>query len=383
MGLKRNQVRTSYNSERVGAYNPDTGFLGSNLAAIKALTPEYYDYLTAGGGDANLYDFGKAPTGVQYVELVGGGRDNDFVVDWDSLRAQNTKYLGEQKKITDAKTAAEAEALAAKNAATAKRTADIGTAKNYAMEQANNIFKGAGVDPNAYGGQLTTALDRIIAGLGETADPYSAITGTVANDILNTEQNAARSNYTKEADTKFGTNYGNNLVGNNLLDPIINSILSEQKGSAQEYLDRGKARGIYNDVGYSAGTKAINSGAQAGLSQLGTLANGVVSKYQTEANSIRDKAYGAASGYTLGRNLNLDDYAQQGQAVAEKANKFGEGDLRSAFGGTQLFDFSNLTGAAGQAQGAQNLRDTDVTTALANRKKANAQGRGLGSIGAF
>lgn len=202
-----------------------------------------------------------------------------------------------------------------------------------------------------------------------------------ANTPLTLEQ--LRKQFLGEAGQRFGYNYSRDLVPDNLLDDTISSILSEQRGGAQQYLDRGKARGIYNDVGYGAGLAKIGTSAEAGRSQLGTAGQDILNKYRTQADKVREDAYGGISGLLDGQQFSLEPYATAGSAVGERARSFAGGDLRSTIGGQNFFDFGGLTNAAGQAQGAQNLRDTDVATALAERRRRASQGRGLGSQGDF
>lgn len=194
---------------------------------------------------------------------------------------------------------------------------------------------------------------------------------------------AMRTDLLNQAGQKFGTNYGRQLIGDNLLDNTINSILGEQKGNAQTYLDRGKARGIFNDIGYGAGLNKINTTSEAASSQLAALGGSVIDKYRGQANAVRDKAYSSISGLLPDQQFSFDPYLEEGSAVKANAEQRAGGDLRTSLGGTNFFDFGNLSNTAGMAQGAQNLRDADVATALAERKRKASADRGLGSQGAF
>jgi hypothetical protein len=251
-------------------------------------------------------------------------------------------------------------------------------ARAAARARADDLVKQRGLDPTQYKDMLDKEFERVAS-----SDPKAGFTDTIASSVLDGEQARLRSQFLQQADQKFGSDYGERTIASSLLDDTINSILGEQRGNAEQFLERGKARGIYNDVGYSAGRAALDSNAQVARSRLGSMASDVIDKYRGEANSIRDKAYGEASNYTLGRNLDLDRYFNQGSEIANRAQQFGGGDLRGTLGGTNFFDFSGLSGAVGQAQGAQNLRDTDVATALRERKRLGTQNRGLGSQGVF
>lgn len=192
-----------------------------------------------------------------------------------------------------------------------------------------------------------------------------------------------RVNFINQATQGFGTNYGKTLISDNLLDDTINSILNEQRGGAQQYLDRGLARGIFNDTGYQAGLGKLSTSADTARASLATLGNDVLSKYRTEANDVRDRAFSNISGLLPGQSFSLDPYFAEGSGIQTRAQQNAGGDLRGALGGTNYFNFSDLTNTAGQAQGAANLRDADVATAIAERNRRSSQGRGLGSQGSF
>lgn len=250
------------------------------------------------------------------------------------------------------------------------------------LQDASGVANTRGVG-DMYQGIIQQAVDRAIADIQKGGDPKSIDGRNLANTVLSDKESELRTGYTKQADELFGRNYSDKVVGSNLLDSAINDILNEQKSSAMQYLDRGTARGIYNEKGRSAGLNTINQGTDAGRSQLQSLGSGVIDKYRSQADKVRDDAYGAATGFQLGRNFDFNDFVSKGNEIGQRAQSNTKGDLLGAFGGTNLFDFSKITNTAGQAQGAQNLRDADVATALAERKRRDEQGRGLGSQGVF
>lgn len=358
--------------------NPNKDYFGGgDLVNLQQVNPAYYDYLM--NGDA--FDYTKAPTGSQFIDLPG--KHHDLNVDWNALTAPFKKAATDKAAQDKAVSDAAAADAATKAAAATKRTGDITKAKGYAQQEANDIISSYGLDPTSYADKIAAGIGRETDSLGDTGDPYTQINGQFINNQLQQEQSQKRAQFGQQAASEFGPTYSSTKLQPSLLDNTISQILGEQQGSAQQYLDRGKARGIYNDVGYGAGASQLGSQAEAGRAQLSTLGNDVLSGYKTKLDDVRDKAYSAASGYTLGQPLNLDAYAQEGNQIANDAQTNAGGQLRSALGGQNFFDFSKLTNAAGSAQGAQNLQDTDLMSALAQRKKANAVGRGLGSQGAF
>ena len=261
----------------------------------------------------------------------------------------------------------------------------LASAKAAAKARAMSLVAQRGLDPTQFASLIDSEIERLSGTLAPGSDPSKAFGDTsIANNVLQGEEARLRNQYMQQADQRFGQNYGEKQVASTLLDDTINSILKEQEGNASTYLERGKARGIYNDVGYNAGRAALDTASSTARSKLFSMGHDVINRYRSDANAVRDKAYGAASGYTLGRSpIDLDAYAREGEDIARRAREFGGGDLRSMLGGTNFFDFSSLNNRAGMAQGALNLRDTDVATALAERRRLQSQRRGLGSQGAF
>ena len=226
----------------------------------------------------------------------------------------------------------------------------------------NNNSSGSGGNNNDNGGSTTGSTPPV----------------TPAYPVLKTKDAAMNA-----VNAAFNPGWQVGAVPTSLLDDAISSIMAEQQGAAQDYLNRGLARGIYNDVGYGAGTAALVNSAAMGRADLGGLGAGLIDKYRGELDAIGDDAYSAASGFMPGTQFSLAPYIQQKNELLSRINTNIGGDLRNLVGGRNYFDFAGLTNKAGLAQGATNLRDTDVATALAERKRQNAANRGLGSQGAF
>jgi hypothetical protein len=259
----------------------------------------------------------------------------------------------------------------------------IAAARDAARADILGRISARGLDPNQY--NLSSLLDRSLTDLGAT-DPKNFngdVKSNILDSILSEAQSNQRSQLLNQVDDKIGTNYGDKQITPSLLDDTITNILGQQRQGAMTQLERGMKRGIYNDVGYNAGLSTLNNEEQAAKAKLGSMGNDVLNKYRTDENTVRDNAYAGASNYNLGRQFNLDDYLNQGSQIADRAKQFAGGDLRNALGGTNLFDFGQLSNNIGSAQGAVNLKDSDVATALAERKRKNSLGRGLGSQGAF
>jgi hypothetical protein len=258
------------------------------------------------------------------------------------------------------------------------------SARAKATQNAELYLRQQGLDPQQYMPLINSEFDRIQSNLLSSDDPSTAFGDNIASSVLQGEQNRQRNEFLRSVDAKFNPEFEREAVPSSLLDDAINNILGTQQQSALDYLNRGKARGIYNDVGYNAGVSAIGNDASMGRSDLSSLGSSVIDKYRGQLDTVRDKAYNAASGFELGGSqFSIDPYASEFGDVTNRANTNASGDLRNLLGGRNYFDFPSLTNAAGRAQGATNLRDTDVATALRERQRRNTLSRGLGSQGAF
>lgn len=295
--------------------------------------------------------------------------------------ARDDQLAAQQRREREA---AEAKAAQEKQAAEATWRAGIDPARQAAMSNANRVIQGLGLNPADFSQQLGSEFDRVIGGLGVGSNVTTALDGRgIAQRILDDELQSRRQGLTTQVNQKFGQNYGDNLIDDNALNGLVDEIVGTQRQSALDFIERGTKRGIYNDVGRNAAMSRLGEQEQSGRSQLSGLATNVIRGYEGQADRVRDNAFNSAQGFTWGSNFNLDDYLGQGSRVKSQFDTNAAGDLRGAFGGTQIFDFSGLKNTAGQAQGAINLRDTEIGSALENRRRQGAQQRGLGSQGAF
>lgn len=265
----------------------------------------------------------------------------------------------------------------------AKRAAEIASARSKALYNSDLFLRSKGLDPAAYSAMLNSEFDRIQANIGEGDDVRTAFSGDIINSLLQGERARRYREFDNQADNAFSQGFEKRDMPSSLLDDVIGEILGKQKNDALQYLDRGKARGMFNDVGYNAGLSAIDNAAAAGRSELGTLGNSVLDKYRGMGDAVRDKAYSALGSWDIGDNFSIDPYVSEYQGIINDARNNAGGDLRNVLGGKNFFDLNRVTQSAGTAQGAINLRDADVATALAERKRKNSLSRGLGSQGAF
>jgi hypothetical protein len=194
------------------------------------------------------------------------------------------------------------------------------------------------------------------------------------------QQEAARTNARTSVASALGTTtdkLNSSLYGNSITD-----ILTGQYDKAKTQLDRGLARGMYNDVGYGAGLASLDKNKATASASLNQTANDLLSGYRKQYDDIRTEALNAANNYGGVGNFDLTDYVTRSNDVLNNAKANLPGNLLAS-AGNGLFDLSAIRGDAGTAQGATNLRNMDVVDALSKRKQAEGVGRGLGSQGTF
>lgn len=257
-------------------------------------------------------------------------------------------------------------------------------ARQRALDSAVLNLRAQGIDPTPFLPLINAEYDKRAATASLETDPYSVFGDEIADNVVKAELASRQNQFMEQFNAQFGDAADRAALPSSLLDDTINQILGEQRTAAEQQLERGKARGIYNDVGYNAGLATINNAMGVGRSDLNSLGGGLIDKYIGDLNKIDDKAFSAYGAHPIGSNsFSLDPYIQQRNDFLARTNSNAAGDLRGALGGKNFFDFSGIANSAGAAQGALNLRDTDVFTAMQERKRLNSQSRGLGSQGAF
>lgn len=265
-----------------------------------------------------------------------------------------------------------------------QRQEAVARARNKASHDAEMYLRSQGLDPANYMHMLTPELDRIASYVGPDDNPTKLFDGaTIMQNLLGGELNSKRSGWKTQLDSKFGTGFEDRAIGDSILDTAINEILGRQKTDAMTMLERGKARGIYNDVGYDRGLAEINNDYSTGNASLHSLGHNVLDKYRSQAKNLAGDAWNYYSTLGLGDNFSLDPYIDKFGNIVNSANTNAKGDLLGALGNTNYFDFSNISQKVGGAQGALNLRDDFVTAALEERKRRDSMSRGIGSQGAF
>jgi hypothetical protein len=242
----------------------------------------------------------------------------------------------------------------------------------------------AGVDPNMYLDDFKSSLNTMAGYIPQGATNYSSyFDPNYASSFITGRGRQEQSSAINRVKSTFNPSYATSKISDSFLDNTINEILNNQYSEAQKAFDRGKARGQFNDVGYSSGIGGLNTAKTGAQAKLNSYEDDILSRYRGKINSVGTRANDAASGLTLGNSFNLDDYLTEADSIAKQFNTNAPGEFINTVGNENLFDLSSLLNKAGASQGAINLPNTDVLAALEERKQKTTATRGLGGQGAF
>jgi hypothetical protein len=260
----------------------------------------------------------------------------------------------------------------------------LGTVRGSNYDLAKSVIDSYGLNSQEFSPRIQSELDRMLVGTKPGADITNIVNGrSIASSILDDELRKQRTQLGQQAEQKFGGNFSDRFVQGNMLDGIVDQIVSEQKQNALDFVDRGAKRGIFNEIGQSAAMNKIGQSAEVGRSTVSNLAGGIIDNYRTQLGGVRDQAFNSAQGFNFGSNINFDELLGRASEIGQRAQTNAPGELRGAVGGQNFFDLSNIKMAGGQAQGAINNRDTEIGAALEQRRRNSAMSRGIGSQGAF
>lgn len=216
---------------------------------------------------------------------------------------------------------------------------------------------------------------------------FSGLISSLAGGFTNQVQK--EQDYSKMREDARNSVYGalgltsSEKIPNSSLDSTIQEILSGKSDDALKILDRGKARGQFTDAGYQKGLSSLANQKSEAQSKLNDAANGILSGYDLQLDSIRNNALSVANTITGGTPFSLDPFNAQMNDLLARMNSSAPGALRTAIGDSDLINLGDIRGDIATEQGTTNMRDLDLADALAKRKKVDDLGRGLGSQGTF
>lgn len=308
---------------------------------------------------------------------MSGGGGSPAPVQDNSLQVE----MAREQAAKDAQAAQDAKDAQAKVDFQTK----LGTAVTGAKQTGLDYLGQRGLSADQYGSVIDSIIGNTKLKVPDLdANPGSYFTDDTFASGLDNYQTMQRNNNTAKVNSTFAPGFDKSLISDNSDDNIINSILGNQRTTAQQQLDFNRARGILNDSGYNTAMGALDSQGSAGLSTLSGIGDSILGKDRSQLNDIKGDAGTTASNWTLGgAAFDPTGYYTDATTKADALKGSLDGDIRSALGSTNLFDVAGAIAKGGTAQGPINLTTADTTPGIPFSQKKTQQGRGLGSTGVF
>ena len=205
-------------------------------------------------------------------------------------------------------------------------------------------------------------------------------TPELGNIILGEEGASRREGFQQEIGQAFPGDLFQSLD-----DSIIDSIVAERRGPAEQQISTFEARGNLNPLGGKTAAQEIEAQTPFARERVGEIGAGVLSSARGDIGDVRERATQAAGAFQLGDPLfDITPFSQErSDVIATREAGLGE-DVRTAIGTEPLFNVSGALQKAGRAQGVvSGSPKQSFLDAIAAREGSPSRrtSRGLGSRG--
>ena len=311
------------------------------------------------GGGGGGQDYGRGPTYYENIE-----RDQRAQAERDA------KALRDENAATTAATRTKFDTALANSDPYGR-----GVATQYLQE------RGLPVDEGTVN-SIMSSIRNSIPDLDPNPNKY--FTREAIGRELDTVAQGTRDRLGNQINQTFAPGFERTLIADTADDPILESILGEQRGTASKIVDFNKARGLLNDTGYQQALNTLNTQGNTARSTLTGIGDSVLGKFRQNVSDIRGEAGQAASAYNYGGVApDIGSYYSRAQSKAGTDLAGIEGSIRSALGTTNLFDAPVALQAGGTLQGPINLTTRPAGVIGPVAEDTTKKGRGLGSTGVF
>lgn len=216
-------------------------------------------------------------------------------------------------------------------------------------------------------------------------------TDTDFNNALGIGQTKYRTDLRNKLNGVAPEGFENTAFGDTSDDAILQAILDTQKGDSQLVLDRAKARGQLNDVGYGRASTELTGQGAAGMGTLQSLGGGVLADYRKQLSTERDNAYNRAGTADFNQPYNIDSVLGQLQTMQTGFQNSLSNDIYKTVGGQQFYTPTTAIGKGGTTQGTINpskinFADNPLLGAFQQDSARKTYGNNSGSLastGAF
>lgn len=280
---------------------------------------------------------------------------------------QPDHYQDEQNRIAAEKADREARAGTARTAATS-------TARTEAEAEATR----RGLNPADYQSIIDREINQVLGLIPpDELTPQSYFTNFGSN-VFAEEEGGLRNRAIADVNRVAPTGFERTRTPDSIVDPIIESIIGEQYGSAKGQLESARARGGLTDAGFGSALGQLDTRRGGARAQFDPVVSSVLEGVRGAQRDVVGSARERAGGLQLGQSFDLPGFETELGSVESREEAAIPGRLRS-LGPTSLFNVGELLNLGGAAQGPQNA----PIIATPRDRQRRSQQRGLGTQGAF
>jgi len=267
-------------------------------------------------------------------------------------------------------------------------------ARNRLSQQAFEALQGSVTNPGLaqeeFNKILASGIERENLALGPevTQQQFDTVfdNPNLGQNILGEEEGLRKQAFGQDISSAFPGDAFQSLDDN-----IIDSIVQERQGPAQEKISRFSARGNLNPTGGRTANQFIQSQVPQAQERVREVGEGVLGGYQSNVQDVQDRAKQQASGYKLGDELfDVTPFSAERSGLVEQQQGQLGSDVRGALGSEPLFDVSGALQSAGRAQGVvsgqgqnQSFLDSIAARELGSTSSRNRRGLRSRGSGAF
>ncbi len=168
-------------------------------------------------------------------------------------------------------------------------------------------------------------------------------------------------------------------------DDIINSIIEERRGPAQQQVSNFDARGNLNPLGGQTANDFLLGQVEPAGERLREIGGGVQQANQAAINDVRDRATQGIGAFQLGDDLfDVSPFGLERSNLISERGESLRSDILSSLGSEPLFDVTGALQTAGRTQGVvSGTPNVSFLDAIAAREAGatSKTKRGLGSRG--
>lgn len=290
--------------------------------------------------------------------LAGGGQPAPPPpIDYGAQSRATMEQQNNQARLdAEAAARAKAEKEAAEAAARQRYQSQVASAYNSAQGYGTSRINSLGINDD-YGimSAYQAELDRARQAIPDLdPNPGNYFTPTLFDNALTQQRGVQRKNLGREFDSFAAPNFELGYFGDNSDDAIIDSIINQQYGDANTYLDRARDRGQLAQTGYDYALRELQNSRPGAVSKANQLGLGVIQKDRDVLSNIAKEGRDRITNWDFGDVFDPSSYDQRLKSQRDALTGSLEGDLRNAFGDTQFFNPATYVTKGGSFQGQQN-----------------------------